>query len=75
MDWFRADLEVDVVALEDAAGEVGLVGAGLPLGPEPLEGGFLVSEGFEKGMRENLRIEGLFREPRDGFFDCDGVHG
>ena len=43
-----ADVQVDVVALEDAAGEVGGVGTGFPLSPEALEGGVFVSEGFAK---------------------------
>ena len=60
---FRTDLEVDIVPLEDAVGKIRLVGAGFPLGPEPLEGSLLVSEGFEKGVGKSLRIEGLFREP------------
>jgi hypothetical protein len=56
----RADLEVNIVALEDAAGEIGLVRVTTP---QALEGGFLISEGFEEGVGKCLCLERDFREP------------
>ena len=68
---FRADLEVDVVALEHPAGQIGLVRVSTL---EPFEGGLLVAEGFEKGIGESRRVEGRFRELGNGFFDFDCIH-
>ena len=68
---FCSDLEMDVIALENAARKIGFVG--VPAF-EPFEGGLLVPEGFEEGKGESLRVERLLGEPRDGFFDFDGVH-
>jgi hypothetical protein len=62
---------VDVSALKDAA-EVGLIA-----GPafQPLDRGRLVAEGFKKGLGKTFRIKWLLREPGNGFFDFNGVHG
>ena len=61
----RADLDMDVVALENAT-QVGLIGIAAL---QPLDRGGLVAERFEKGVRKAIRIERLLRELRDSFFN------
>src|ERR1039458_2250130 len=56
----RADLDMDVVALENTA-EVGLIGT---TAFQPLDRGGLVAERFEKCVREAISIERLLRELR-----------
>lgn len=68
---FRADLEMDVVALQHPAGQIGLVRISAL---EPFKGGLLVAEGFEEGVGKSVRVERRFGEPGNGFFDFDCVH-
>ncbi len=67
----RAGFEMDVVALEHPARQVGLVGGATF---QPLEDGFLVPKRFQKGKREGFGVEGLSGELGNGFLDFDGVH-
>jgi hypothetical protein len=68
---FRADLEMDVVALEHRAGQIRLVRVSTL---EPFKGSLLVAESFEESIRKSRRVEGRFRKPGDGFFYFDCVH-
>jgi len=70
----RAGGEVDVVPLEDSAGEIGLVGGAFSLSLEAFDGSGLVAEGFEEVEREAGRIELRLRKGGDCFFDFDGIH-
>ena len=65
-----ADLDVNITTLENPA-DVGLVGVSVL---QPLEGGRLVAESFQKSIGKGFRIERLLREAGDGFFDFNGVH-
>ncbi|HMP82168.1 MAG TPA: hypothetical protein PKA41_05605 [Verrucomicrobiota bacterium] len=67
---FRTNFDVDVVALKDAA-EVGLVGVPAL---EPLNRRRPIPESLKKRERKRLRVERLFRETGNCFFDLDGVH-
>ena len=67
-----ADGKVDVVAQQDAAGDLRAIAVA---GAQPFERGFLVAEGGEEGIGEFRRIEGLKREIGYGLFDFYGVHG
>ena len=62
---------MDVIALENAARKIRFVG--VPAF-ELFERGLFVPERFEEGEREVRRVERLFRELGNGFFDFDGVH-
>lgn len=66
-----ADLDVNVVALEDCALQVGVVSG---TGFKPADGGRLVPERFKEGKGKALRLERLFGQLRYGFLDFDGVH-
>ncbi len=66
----RADGDVDVVGLKDAA-QVGLVRCARA---QPLDRRLLVAEGFKEGERKLCRVERLLSESRDGLFDLNGVH-
>ena len=57
---FRAYLNVDVVALKDAARQVRLIC--IPT-PQPLDRCLLVSKSFEKSEGKRIRIERLLHEP------------
>jgi len=50
---------VDVIALKDAAGEVGLI---CVAAPKPLDRRLLIPEGFEELERKLFRIERLLRQ-------------
>ena len=67
----RADGDVDVVALEHAAGHVGRV---VVASAQALERGVLVAEGGQEGECELSGIERLKRQVGDGLFDFYGVH-
>ena len=68
----RAGGDVDVAALEHAAGHIrGVVVAC----PQALEGGVLVAEGSQEGEREFRSVEGLKGQFREGGFDFYCVHG
>ncbi len=66
-----ANVQVNIVALEHAAGQIRLVRAAAV---EPFKGRLLISEGFEKGKREHRRVKGRFGKPGDGFFNFNGIH-
>ena len=68
---FRADFEMNVVALQNAAGQIGLVRIAAF---EPFKGGLLVAEGFEEGKGESRGIERRFRQLGNSFFDFDCIH-
>ena len=65
------DGNVDVAALEDAAGQVGCIGRS---GAQPLDRGGLVAKGFEKRERKLGRVKRLLGQGRDGFLNFDCVH-
>jgi hypothetical protein len=67
-----ADGDVNVAALEHAAGHVGSV---VVAGAQAPERGVLVAEGGQEGEGELGSVEGLERQIRDGLFDFYGVHG
>ena len=67
----RADEDVNVVALEDAAA-VALVGF---TRTQSFQRGGLVAKGFEELVGKFVGIPGLAEEFADGLFDFDGVHG
>ena len=66
----RADGDVDVVGLKDAA-EIGLVRRAAA---QALERGVLVPEGFEEANGKFLPVEGLLGQFGNGLFDLNGVH-
>ena len=65
------DSQVNIVALEQAAIQIALVGTSLS---ETLDRRLLVPEGDEELVRELSRIEGHCDEGGDGFFNLDRVH-
>ena len=62
---------MDVVALKHAAFDVRRVGGP---GTQPLYCRFLVAERLKELEREVGRVERLFRQLGNGFFDFNGVH-
>ena len=68
---FRANLQMDIIALEYAAGQVRLVRA---TAFKPLDRGWLVTKGFEESKGELLRVKGSFSQSGNGFFDFDCIH-
>src|SRR5690606_35182748 len=63
--------DVDVAALQTAAGQVGRIG-----GPDtqPFDGRSLVAERFQEGEGVLFRIKGLFREAGNSFLDFNRIH-
>ena len=66
-----ADGDVDVVALEHAARQVGGV---VVAGAQASEGGVLVAESGEEGEGKLSGSKGLKRQVGDSLFDFYGVH-
>ena len=62
---------MDVAALKDCAGDVGLVGI---TRAKPLQRSFLVPEGGKELEGKLGPIKGLKYKVRNGFFDFYGVH-
>ena len=56
---FRADLDVDVIALQHPAGQIGLVRVS---GLQTLERGLLVAERFQEGKGESAGVKRSLRE-------------
>jgi hypothetical protein len=68
---FGADFDVDIVALKNAAGQVGLICGSAT---KALDGCIFVSKRFKECEREIRRVKWRFSESRYGFFDFNGVH-
>lgn len=66
-----ANSEMDIIALKNAAGQIGLIRIAAA---KPLERGLLVAKRFEEGERKIHRVKRGFGELGNGFFDFDSVH-
>src|ERR1700753_4007775 len=67
----RGDGDVNVVSLENAAGQIRCVSRSRA---QPLDRSVLVPEGGEELEREIRCVEGLFRKLGNGFLDLNSVH-
>ena len=64
-------MDVVLVPLKDAAGQIGLVGVAAP---EFADAGVIEAEGLEEVVGKCLGVEWRFRELGNGFFDFDCIH-